>query len=208
MERCLTAAPAAAQSDDAKRFLSMTALDRPSADIVAAEPQVQQILKIQPLYAPALMAKAAIQLQRNDAKAAANIYLQVLNKYPDFAPAQKRLAAIYADSAEDAGKAYEFAVKARKTLPDDPELARTLAELNFKRKEFSYAIQLLEGSAAKQPLPAKHLYYLGMAQLQTKQDAKGRETLARALGAGLQDPLAREAKQRLAEQQPKNKARP
>src|SRR5207247_120540 len=104
MERCLTAAPAAAQSDDAKRFLSMTA---------------------------------------------------------------------------------------RKTLPDDPELARTLAELNFKRKEFSYAIQLFEGSAAKEPLPAKHLYYLGMAQLQTKQDAKGRETLARALGAGLQDPLAR-----------------
>src|SRR5438477_4924169 len=47
---------------------------------------------------------------------------------------------------------------------------------------------------AKQPLPAKDLYYLGMAQLQTKQDAKGRETLARALAAGLQDPLAQEAK--------------
>ena len=104
MERCLTAAPAAAQSDDAKRFLSMTALDRPSADVVAAEPQVQQILKMQPLYVPALMAKAAIQLQRNDAKAAANIYLQVLNKYPDFAPAQKRLAAIYADSADKAAR--------------------------------------------------------------------------------------------------------
>ena len=208
MERCLTAAPAAAQSDDAKRFLNMTALDRTSADIVAAEPQVQEILKMQPLYVPALMAKAAIQLQRNDAKAAADIYLQVLSKYPDFAPAQKRLAAIYADNAEDAGKAYELAVKARKTLPDDPELARTLAELNFKRKEFSYAIQLLEGSAAKQPLPAKHLYYLGIAQLQTKQDAKGRETLARALAAGLQEPLAQDAKQRLAERQPKNQGHP
>jgi hypothetical protein len=41
-----------------------------------------------------------------------------------------------------------------------------------------------------------------MAQLQTKQDAKGRETLEHALAAGLQDPLAQEARQRLAESRP------
>ena len=104
---------------------------------------------------------------------------------------------------EDQTKAYDLAIKARKTLSDDPELARTLAELNFKRKEFPYAIQLFQQSAAKQPLPAKDLYYLGMAQLQTKQDVKGRETLERALAAGLQDPLAQEARQRLAESAPK-----
>jgi len=42
-----------------------------------------------------------------------------------------------------------------------------------------------------------------MAQLQTKQDSKGRETLERALAAGLEDPFAQEAKHQLAEQQPK-----
>jgi uncharacterized protein HemY len=174
-----------------------------STEVVAAEPEVQKILKTQPDYVPALMAQAAIQLQRNDAKAATGIYLQVLRQYPDFAPAQKRLAAIYADNPEDLAKAYDLAVKARKTLSDDPELARTMAELNFKRKEFSYAVQLFQQSAAKQPLSPKDLYYLGMAQLQTKQDAKGRETLERALAAGLQDPLAQEAKKRLAEPKPK-----
>jgi hypothetical protein len=42
-----------------------------------------------------------------------------------------------------------------------------------------------------------------MAQLQTKQDPKGRETLERALATGLQDPLAQQARLRLAELQPK-----
>lgn len=201
MQRSLDAAPGGVSAEDAKRFLAMTALDHPSAEAAVAEPEVQKILKTQPDYVPALMAQAAIQLQRNDAKTATGIYLQVLRQYPDFAPAQKRLAAIYADNPDDLAKAYDLAMKARKTLSDDPEVARTLAELNFKRKEFAYAIQLFQQSAANQPLAPKDLYYLGMAQLQTKQDAKGRETLERALAAGLQDPLAQEARQRLGELQ-------
>lgn len=203
MQRSLDAAPGGTPSEDGKRFLAMTAIDRPSADIVVAEPEVQKILTAQPDYVPALMAQAAILLQHNDAKAATNIYLQVLRHYPDFAPAQKRLAAIYANNPDDLTKGYELAMKARKTLSDDPELARTLAELNFKRKEFAYAIQLFEQSAANEPLAPKDLYYLGTAQLQTKQDAKGRETLERALAAGLQDPLAQQARERLAGLEPK-----
>ena len=155
MQRSLDAAPSAVPSEDAKRFLAMTALDHLSPEIAAAEPEVQEILKTQPDYAPALMAQAAIQLQRNDAKTATGIYLQVLRQYPDFAPAQKRLAAIYADNPDDLAKAYDLATKARKTLSDDPELARTLAELNFKRKQFDYAIQLFQQSGVKQPLPPR-----------------------------------------------------
>jgi tetratricopeptide (TPR) repeat protein len=200
VERSLTAAP---QSEEAKRFLAMIALDRLSPEVVAAEPEVQKILKAQPNYVPALMAQGAIQLQRNDPKTATQIYQRILSEYPDFAPAQKRLAAIYVNNPQDMPRAYELAVKARKTLPDDPEVARTLAEVSFKRQDFSYAIQLLEGSAAKEGLTAKDLYYLGVAQLQTKQEAKGRETLARALAAGLQDPLAQDAKQRLPPQRGK-----
>jgi tetratricopeptide (TPR) repeat protein len=203
MQRSLDAAPSGASSEDAKRFLTMTALDHLSADIAAAEPEVQEILKAEPDYVPALMAQAAILLQRDDVRTASGIYWQVLRQYPDFAPAQKRLAAIYANNPDDLAKAYDLAMKARKTLSDDPELARTLAELNFKRKEFAYAIQLFEQSAANKPLAPTDLYYLGTAQLQTKQDAKGRETLERALAAGLQDPLAQQARQRLAELQPR-----
>jgi tetratricopeptide (TPR) repeat protein len=203
MQKALTTGPDSPQAADARKFLTFTALDKNPKEPLAAESEVQKELKSNPEYGPALMAQAAIQLQQNDAKTATGIYFQVLRQYPDFAPAQKRLAAIYADNPDDLAKAYDLAMKARKTLSDDPELARTLAELNFKRKEFAYAIQLFEQSAANQPLPAKDLYYLGMAQLQTKQEAKGRETLERALAAGPQDPLAQEARQRLAELQPR-----
>jgi tetratricopeptide (TPR) repeat protein len=203
MERSLKATPEAGQSEDAKRFLAMTALEEPSADVVGSEPEIRKTLEKQPDYVPALMVQAAIHLQRNDSKSAAGIYAQVLGKYPDFAPAQKRLAAIEGENADNLAKAYDLAMKARKGLADDPDLARTLAELSFKRKEFPYAIQLFQESGGKKPLSAKDLYYLGMAQLQTKQDAKGRATLERALAAGLSDPLAQEAKKRLAEQQPK-----
>lgn len=203
MQRSLKAGADATQSADGERFLAMTALDQPSPEAVAAEPAVQKILKDEPDYVPALMAKAAIQLQRHGTKDVAGIYSEVLQKYPDFAPAQKGLAAVYAENPDELAKAYDMAMKARKTLPDDPELARTLAQLCFKRREFPYAVQLFEQSAVKQPLAAQDLYYLGMAQFQSRQEAKGRQTLERALAAGLLDPFAQEAKKRLAEPAPR-----
>ena len=200
MERVLSAKPDAAQSEDGKRFLEMTALEQPSADTLAAQSKIESVLKAQPDYLPSLMAQAAVQLQHNDTKAAAGIYSDVLRKYPDFAPAQKRLAAIYAEDLGNLAKAYDLAMKARKTMPDDPELARTLAELGFKRNEFSYAVQLFKESGSKQPLPAKDLYYLGMAQLQSRQEAEGRKNLEQAISAGLPEALAQDAQKRLAEQ--------
>jgi lipopolysaccharide biosynthesis regulator YciM len=206
MQRSLSDKADSAAADDAKRFLAMTALDELSPATAAAEPEVQKALQAEPDYVPALMAEAAIKLHGNDAKAAADLYAKVLQKYPDFAPAQKRLAAIYAENPDDLSKAYDLAIKARKTLADDPELTQTLAEINVARKEYSYAVQLFQQSSSKRPLSAKDLYLLGVAQLETKQDAKGRENLEKALAAGLKDPMAQEAKRRLtAPQQPKEK---
>lgn len=74
-----------------------------------------------------------------------------------------------------------------------------MAEISFKRREFPYAIQLFRESARKGSLSPKDLYYLGVAQLETGDDKNGRETLEQALAAGLKDPLAQEAKRRLAE---------
>jgi tetratricopeptide (TPR) repeat protein len=198
MQRYLSANPGDQQSKEAKQFLTLIALEQPSPDAVAAEPEVQNRLSANPDDLPALMTKAAITLQQGDEKSATAIYEKVLQKYPDFAPAQKRLAAIYKDHPEEVTKAYDLAMKARKTLTNDAELARTLARISFKRNDFPYAAQLFEESARTQALGADDLYYLGMAQFASHQETKARETLARALAAGLQDPLAEEAKKRLA----------
>ena len=164
---------------------------------------MQGILQAQPDDVPALMAQAAIHRQRGDAKNAAATYARVLQTYPDFAPAQKRLAAIYAEKPEDLVKAHELATKARRSLPDDADLARTLGEINFQRKDFAGAVQMFQQSARKAPLPPKQLYHLGVAQLETRREADGRQTIERAITEGLEGPLAEEAKRRLAEPAPK-----
>jgi tetratricopeptide (TPR) repeat protein len=203
MERSLKATPAPGISEDAKSFLRMTAVDRNPKDAAALEPEVQKFLNADPKYVPGLTVRAGIEERRGEAKKAIATYDEILHRFPDFAPAQKQLAVLYLKDPGALDKAYEFAVKARKALPDDPELARTLGEISFQRKEYGRAVQLLQESARKNPLDAKALYYLGASQLQLKQQPQGKEALERALAAGLQEPLASEAKRLLAESRPK-----
>ena len=145
------------------------------------------------------MVRAAILLQRGESEAATATYSEVLRRFPDFVPAQKRLASLYAEDPEKREQAYNLVIKARKALPDDPELAQILAELSYQRKEFAYAVQLLQGSSEKKPLDAKLLFYLGMSHLKVNDKLQSREALRQALAAGLPDPLASEAKSVLAE---------
>jgi tetratricopeptide (TPR) repeat protein len=203
MQRAAQAAPAPDISEDAKSFLSMTTLDQNPKDAAVLEPEVQKLLNADPHYVPALMARASIEVQKGDPKKAIVTYSETLQRFPDFAPAQKHLAALYLEDPGALDKAYELAVKARKTLPNDPELARTLGEISYQRKEYPRAVQLLQESARTNPLDAKALYYLGVSQLEVKQKPQAKETLERALAAGLQEPLASEAKRLLAEPKPK-----
>jgi tetratricopeptide (TPR) repeat protein len=194
MQRVLNAAPDSSNSSDAKLFLAMTALDQEGAALASAESEVEQALKTDPKYVPAQMAHAGILAQRGESKPAAAIYSEVLRRFPNFAPAQKRLASLYLEIPEKREEAYKLAVKAREALPDDPELAQILAELSYQRNEFAYAVQLLRQSAKKKPLDAKQLYYLGMSHLKAKDKIQSREALDQALAAGLKDPLAADAR--------------
>ena len=199
MQTALKAKPDAQQAANAKQFLAITALDEPPKDLADSEPEVQKILNSNPDYVPALMAKAALQAQRGQTKRATETYIDILRRLPDFAPAQKRLGALYAEDPANTAAAYDLVTKARKTLPDDPELAVSLGRLSYQRKEYSRAVQLLQESRRKKPLTAKSLFYLGMSQLQTKQKTEAREALNQALTAGLQEPQATEAKRALAD---------
>jgi Flp pilus assembly protein TadD len=74
-----------------------------------------------------------------------------------------------------------------------------LGRVSYERRDFSLAIQLFQESAREKPLDARSLYYLGMAHAQAKPNAEAKETLNRALQAGLSDAEASEAKRALAE---------
>jgi tetratricopeptide (TPR) repeat protein len=186
-------------STDAKTFLTMIALERSGPDSKTAEPQVTQVLGVDPNYLPALMVQAAIQSQQGDAAGAAAVYNRILERFPDFAPAQKQLAALYATDPANQKKAYELAINARKTLAEDAELARTLARLSYGRKEYRRVIQLFQESQKQKPLDSISLFYLGMAQAQLNEKTAARDTLQKALAAGLPEPTAAEAKRVLTE---------
>ena len=158
MQKVLTTNPDSSQAADAKKFLALTALDENPKELVAAEIDVQKELKSNSEYVPALMAEAALLTQRHQIKPATEMYNDILRRLPDFAPAQKRLATLYAQDPSTVAPAYDLATKARKTLPDDPELSELLGRLSYEKKEYPRAIQLLQESARKRPLDADSLF--------------------------------------------------
>jgi tetratricopeptide (TPR) repeat protein len=192
--RSIANGPPGPMRDEAALFLSMIALDRDDPIPANAESEVTKTLSAQPDYTPALMAKADMQSQNGNTAAASTTYSAILKKWPDFAPAQKRLAAIYANDPANAGKAYDLATRARRTLKDDPALAKTLATLSFQRKEYPRVVQLLEPRGSKKPVDGKSLFLLGMAQLQLGDKAEARTNLDQAVAAGIPDELAKQAK--------------
>jgi tetratricopeptide (TPR) repeat protein len=199
MRRVANGPPAAPERGEAALFLAMAALDSDDAVAPGAENEVTKALGAQPDYVPALMAKAVIRLQKGDTAEASAIYNSILQKWPDFAPAQKRLASIYANEPANVNKAYELANKARRSLGDDPDLARTLGVLSFQRKEYARAVQFFQESEAKKPLEGKSLFMLGMAHLQLGHKAEAKKILDRALASGIPDDLAKQAKDALVE---------
>ncbi len=199
MQSMLQMAPHSPQSEDARSFLAMTALDRSRKNLTAAEPDVQRLLKADNNYIPALMALAAIDVQQGKMQPAIEIYSDVLRRLPDFTPAQKQLAELYSEDPKNMDKAYELATKARKILTDDPELAQTLAVLSYQKKEYGRAVQLFQESNRIKPMDAKGLFYLGMSYARTNEKSQALETLNRALAAEVHEPLAAEAKQTIAE---------
>jgi len=199
MRRVANGPAASPEGAEAALFLSMAALDSDDAISGSAENEVTKVLTAQPDYVPALMAKAAMRLQKGDTAEASAIYNSILQKWPDFAPAQKRLASIYVNEPANAGKAYDLASKARRTLVDDPGLGKTLGTLSFQRKEYARAVQLLQDSEAKKTLDGKSLFMLGMAHLQLGHKTEAKKILERALATGLPDDLTKQAKDAIIE---------
>jgi tetratricopeptide (TPR) repeat protein len=199
MQKVLNNNPDSAQAADAKKFLALTALDENPKELVPAETDVRKELASNGGYVPALMAQAALYAQHGQTRQAIETYTDVLHRFPDLARAQKHLAVLYAEDESTMAAAYDTATKARKALPDDPELAELLGRLSYQKKEYPRAVQLLQETARKKPLDANSLFYLGMSQLQARQSTEARGVLNEALRNGLQEPFASEAKRALAD---------
>ena len=95
MQKLVETNPNAPQAKDAREFLAMLALESKPQDAVAAEAEINKVLTGDPDYLPALIARAVAQAQRDQTEAAVETLKQILRDSPDFALAQKHLAALY-----------------------------------------------------------------------------------------------------------------
>ena len=114
-------------------------------------------------------------------------------------PATRQLALLYGRLSTDSPKAFELVSKARQAYPDDPDIAKTLGILNYRRAYYAPSLELLKEAAAKRKNDPELLYYLGETYHQLKQYAECKGALDRALTLNLSPGLADDAKHALAE---------
>jgi len=179
-------------AEQAKRILEM--IELANNPVLSAIDRVEQSLQAEPDNVPALMALGAIDEQRTDVAAAGVAYKKALKRFPDFSPAKLRLAILGAAKTDFDENAYDLAQQVRPTYPNDPDLAKALGLLLYRKGgEPSRAVNLLKQSAATRTNDPELFYYLGMAQLQSKDLAGSRQSLQKSLAIGLKPPLSAEA---------------
>jgi Flp pilus assembly protein TadD len=145
------------------------------------------------------MAFAAGKENQAEPDAAIDAYKKVLRRFPDFKPAIKRLAVLYAGEQANHPDALDLAMKARDAYPFDPEVAEALGIIDYRQGEFTKAVSLLKESAKARGQDGEVQYYLGMALRQVGQQTAGQQALRRALDLNLKPELAALARRALAD---------
>jgi len=192
LQNALAANLQSPQSDQARQMLDMLNFAAAPSQAAAAMARINAILKAQPDYVPALMARAA-----SDTSAAADACEKALAKYPDFAPAAEQLARIYAADPAKLDRAYALASKAHDSLPDDPVATKTMGIILIQRADYVHAASLLKQSASKLASDPEVFYYLGLAQYHLKDRAGTKTNLQQALALNLPAQLVDSARQML-----------
>jgi tetratricopeptide (TPR) repeat protein len=184
--------------DEARRQLAVLAIDVKTGNPADVQPKLESYLREQPNDPQAQIRLAQVQEREGAPDKAVQTYEKIIAGNPQFAPATRRLAILYSQRPNDEAKAFDLATKARQVYPDDPELAKALGILNYRRGYYPQSAELLKLAAAKSKDDPELLYYLGQAQHQLKQWEGCANTLQQATSLGLSSKLAEEAKPALA----------
>lgn len=198
MRDALQAGPTFAHATEARQFLSLVAAAEDPSKASESAATIEAALKLDGSNIAALMAKAALAEQTSNVATAEQAYEKALTRFPDFTPAKRRLAILYAAAPHQGKRALELATKAREAFPTDPEVAKALGIILSREGNHTRAVVLLQESARSLTTDAEVMYYLGMSQRQLKDQPGSTRSLNRALELGLPEKLAGEARQALA----------
>lgn len=182
----------------AQSFLNLLNLIQSPEKIPAAASTIALALATPPRSLPTLFLSALLENSLAHYPAAAQAALTLLTHYPDFTPASKLLASLYADHLNEPAKAQTLAAKARLLTPEDPDLAKILGKVAYQQSDFPTASLYLTEASLKLPNDPDLLYHLGLALHQQKSLPDSTQILSKALALDPASPLAPQAKKILA----------
>ena len=198
MKKAVDAAADFPGKGEARGRLAILAIQPPSAN-AADRSELQNYLKDRPNDPVALARLAEIQMRDGAVEEAIKNYEKVVATNPQFAPATRRLAVLYSQRNVDDARAFDLTEKARQAYPQDPDIAKALGILNYRRDYFPRAIELLQEASTKIKDDPALLFYLGAAHYRLQQWAECKATLEPAVKLNLNAQLLTEANRDLAE---------
>jgi tetratricopeptide (TPR) repeat protein len=186
--------------DEARARLAVLAIDPRTAD-AGARADLDKFLRERPNDPVALARLAALEQRDGQLTQAIRTYEKILADSPRYAPATRQLALLYAELPSDANatKAFDFALKARDADPGDPEIAKMLGILSYRRKLYPRSLDLFKEASAKRKDDGEILYYLGETHYQLQQWSECKTALVRALILKVPAAIADAAKRTLAQ---------
>ncbi len=199
MEEAVKAGSTFIHYREGQEFLDWISLSADPAKAVAASAKIQQALKAEPDNVPALMAAVAASESRGDLASAAETCEQVLKRYPEFAPALKKLAVYYSQMPGKEQRAYEVAVKAHEVSANDIDVSKAFGIISYKRGDFQNVVRLLNPIVRGDLADGNTLFYLGMAQFKLNRNTESKTALQQALTKNLPAQLSEEARKVLAQ---------
>ena len=182
--------------DDARRRLAILSID-PAAPSATVQGELDIHLRERSNDPMAQLRRAQLEERQGSPDQAIKSYEMIVQNNAQFAPAQRRLALLYARHSSDLRKASEVAQKVRQAYPDDPHVTDALGWIEFRNGDYNRALPLLWDSANKLPDDPEVQFHLGMANYMLGDEAPARTALQKAVDAAADFPGKADARRRL-----------
>jgi tetratricopeptide (TPR) repeat protein len=153
----------------------------------AALGSFERAMKLNPGNSEAFLSRAEILEALGQKDKARDAYNQTLGVDPDNVVALNNLAFMNADTDQNLDQALTYAERAKKRLPNNPNIADTLGYVYYRRNLTSDALRELEAAVQGDPKNATYRLHLAMALLKSGDKTKARREAENALHSAASD---------------------
>ncbi len=147
----------------------------------AALSSFNQAVKLNPGNSEAFLSRAEILESMGQKDKARDAYSQTLGVDPDNVVALNNLAFMNADTNQNLDQALTYAERAKKRLPNNPNIADTLGYVYYRRNLTGDALRELETAVQGDPKNASYRLHLAMALLKSGDKSRAKREAESAL---------------------------